>query len=129
MWVCIYYYRLKESWFVVFLLKRENKIDNTTKVNNEVELISLPYILLQNEVTRLLESETPSFTHFILWVWKGSRYSGLLCMALSSTIYFLMGVLTNIFSGNVLLFCMVCCRFCLTLCICRIRETTNEKSI
>ncbi|KAJ1401464.1 EamA domain, partial [Sesbania bispinosa] len=52
----------------------------------------------RDEVTRLLESETSPFTQFILWVWNGSRYSGLLCMALSSTIYFLMGVLSNIFS-------------------------------
>ncbi|KAK7304956.1 hypothetical protein VNO77_42852 [Canavalia gladiata] len=52
----------------------------------------------RNEVTRLLESEPSPFTQFILWVWNGSRYSGLLCMALSSTIYFLMGFLTNILS-------------------------------
>jgi len=109
------------------LKKRKKKKKNRTKVNNEVELISLPYILLQDEVTRLLESETSPFTNFILWVWNGSRYSGLLCMAFSSTIYFLMGVLTNIFSGNVLLFCTVCCRFCLTLCICKIREQPLEK--
>lgn len=52
----------------------------------------------RDEVTRLLESETSPCTQFILWVWNGSRYSGLFCMALSSTIYFFMGVLTNIFS-------------------------------
>ncbi|KAK7333943.1 hypothetical protein VNO80_30724 [Phaseolus coccineus] len=59
---------------------------------------SYPRTKPRNEVTRFLESEESPFTHFILWVWNGSRYSGLLCMALSSTIYFLMGVLTNIFS-------------------------------
>ncbi|XP_027344898.1 uncharacterized protein LOC113857282 [Abrus precatorius] len=52
----------------------------------------------RDEVTRLLESETSPLIQFALWVWNGSRYSGLLCMALSSTIYFVMGVLTNIFS-------------------------------
>ncbi|XP_020230481.1 uncharacterized protein LOC109811217 isoform X2 [Cajanus cajan] len=52
----------------------------------------------RDEVTRLLESEISPLTQFILWVWNGSKYSGLLCVALSSTIYFLMGVLTNIFS-------------------------------
>ncbi|RDY13111.1 hypothetical protein CR513_02001, partial [Mucuna pruriens] len=60
--------------------------------------VSYPRTKPRDEVTRLLESETSPFTQFILWVWNGSRYSGLLCMALSSTIYFLMGVLTNIFS-------------------------------
>ncbi|XP_022638089.1 uncharacterized protein LOC106765003 isoform X5 [Vigna radiata var. radiata] len=59
---------------------------------------SYPRTKPRAEVTRLLESETSPFTNFILWVWNGSRYSGLLCMAFSSTIYFLMGVLTNIFS-------------------------------
>ncbi|XP_057431649.1 uncharacterized protein LOC130724442 isoform X1 [Lotus japonicus] len=52
----------------------------------------------RDEVTRLLESETSPFTQFILWVWNGSRYSGLLCMLLSSTTYFLMGVLSNTLS-------------------------------
>ncbi|XP_028753947.1 uncharacterized protein LOC114713451 isoform X2 [Neltuma alba] len=52
----------------------------------------------RDEVTRSLESETSSMTQFILWVWSGSRYSGLLCMTLTSTIYFLMEVLSNIFS-------------------------------
>lgn len=55
--------------------------------------------MLQNEVTRSLESETSSITQFTLWVWSGSRYSGLLCMTLSSTIYFLMEVLSSNFSG------------------------------
>ncbi|KAI9109077.1 hypothetical protein K1719_020032 [Acacia pycnantha] len=52
----------------------------------------------RDEVTRSLESETSSITQFILWVWSGSRYSGLLCMTLSSTIYFLMEVLSSNFS-------------------------------
>ncbi|KAG2394493.1 uncharacterized protein HKW66_Vig0181290 [Vigna angularis] len=60
--------------------------------------VSYPRTKPRDEVTRLLESETSPFTNFILWVWNGSRYSGLLCMAFSSTIYFLMGVLTNVFS-------------------------------
>ncbi|KAK7401258.1 hypothetical protein VNO78_12598 [Psophocarpus tetragonolobus] len=59
---------------------------------------SYPRIRPKDEVTRLLESETSPFTQFILCVWNGSRYSGLLCMAVSSTIYFFMGVLTEIFS-------------------------------
>ncbi|KAK7316556.1 hypothetical protein RJT34_00110 [Clitoria ternatea] len=52
----------------------------------------------REEVTKLLESEISPFTRFTLWVWNGSRYSGLLSMALSSTLYFLMGLLTNLFS-------------------------------
>ncbi|KAG9455082.1 hypothetical protein H6P81_007986 [Aristolochia fimbriata] len=38
------------------------------------------------------------FTRYVNWIWSGSRYSGLLCMALSSCTYFLMEVLLDIFS-------------------------------
>ncbi|KAL2340357.1 hypothetical protein Fmac_008297 [Flemingia macrophylla] len=66
----------------------------------KINIFTAPYPRRKprDEVTRLLESETSPLTQFILWIWNGSRYSGLLCVALSSTIYFLMGVLTNIFS-------------------------------
>ncbi|XP_059661920.1 uncharacterized protein LOC132308001 [Cornus florida] len=46
------------------------------------------------------ETETSPFTKFILWAWSGSRYSGLLCMALSSTIYCIMEVLSDTFSAQ-----------------------------
>lgn len=49
---------------------------------------------------RLHEAETSPVTQFILWVWSGSRYSGLLCMAISSIIYFVMEVLSDVFSGQ-----------------------------
>ncbi|XP_014504962.1 uncharacterized protein LOC106765003 isoform X2 [Vigna radiata var. radiata] len=43
---------------------------------------SYPRTKPRAEVTRLLESETSPFTNFILWVWNGSRYSGLLFQAI-----------------------------------------------
>ncbi|XP_047178130.1 uncharacterized protein LOC124845127 isoform X2 [Vigna umbellata] len=43
---------------------------------------SYPRTKPRDEVTRLLESETSPFTNFILWVWNGSRYSGLLFQAI-----------------------------------------------
>ncbi|KAI4308383.1 hypothetical protein L6164_031464 [Bauhinia variegata] len=60
--------------------------------------VSYPRRRPRDEVTRLLETETSPLTQFMLWVWNGSRYSGLLCMTLSSIIYFLMEVLANSFS-------------------------------
>lgn len=48
--------------------------------------------------TNLLEADASSFTQFLLWAWSGSRYSGLICMLLSSTIYFAMEVVTDKFS-------------------------------
>ncbi|KAG5545626.1 hypothetical protein RHGRI_017947 [Rhododendron griersonianum] len=53
----------------------------------------------RDQVIRLPESEISLFTQFFTWAWSGSRYSGLLCMALSSTIYCIMEVLSDIFSG------------------------------
>ncbi|KAH7860751.1 hypothetical protein Vadar_017636 [Vaccinium darrowii] len=54
----------------------------------------------RDQVTRLAESDISVFTQFFTWAWSGSRYSGLLCMALSSTIYCIMEVLSDMFSGQ-----------------------------
>ncbi|RVW26702.1 Polyamine oxidase 1 [Vitis vinifera] len=51
-------------------------------------------------VTKSAEDEISSFTQFILWAWSGSKCSGLLCMALSSTIYCIMEALSDIFSAQ-----------------------------
>ncbi|KAM5580554.1 hypothetical protein ABKV19_010014 [Rosa sericea] len=50
------------------------------------------------EVIRSFEPEISAASQFILWVWSGSRYSGLMCMAISSTIYFTMEVVTDVFA-------------------------------
>ncbi|KAI3769628.1 hypothetical protein L6452_00737 [Arctium lappa] len=52
----------------------------------------------KDQVTRSVETETSPFTVFIMWAWSGSRYSGLLCMALSSLVYCIMGILSDVFS-------------------------------
>ncbi|XP_030932534.1 uncharacterized protein LOC115958265 [Quercus lobata] len=62
--------------------------------------ISYPRTKTREQVTRLPESETSLVTQFILWVWSGSRYSGLLCTAISSIIYFVMEVLSDVFSAQ-----------------------------
>ncbi|KAJ9176861.1 hypothetical protein P3X46_012131 [Hevea brasiliensis] len=54
----------------------------------------------REQVARLPETETSPITQFIFWIWGGSRYSGILCMALSSTIYFVMEVLSDSFSAR-----------------------------
>ncbi|XP_057461628.1 uncharacterized membrane protein YMR253C-like [Actinidia eriantha] len=54
----------------------------------------------KEQVTRLAETEISPFTQFFMWAWSGSRYSGLLCMALSSIIYCIMEVLSDIFSAQ-----------------------------
>ncbi|KVH93079.1 hypothetical protein Ccrd_004871 [Cynara cardunculus var. scolymus] len=54
----------------------------------------------KDQIARLIETETSAFTQFIMWVWSGSRYSGLLCMALSSSIYCIMEVLLDVCSAQ-----------------------------
>ncbi|KAL5573437.1 hypothetical protein UlMin_023034 [Ulmus minor] len=60
--------------------------------------VSYPRKKSREQATRSLEVDISPITQFILWVWSGSRYSGLMCMAVSSTIYFVMKVLSDVFS-------------------------------
>ncbi|CAA7406989.1 unnamed protein product [Spirodela intermedia] len=46
------------------------------------------------------ETEVTFFLQLIFWMWSGSRYSGLLCIASSSAIYCIMEVFTDTFSGR-----------------------------
>ncbi|XP_020593325.1 uncharacterized protein LOC110033624 isoform X2 [Phalaenopsis equestris] len=45
----------------------------------------------------IVEAEVNFLSQIFLWVWSGSKYSGLLCMASSSVIYYIMEVLMDIF--------------------------------
>lgn len=45
----------------------------------------------------MVEAEVNFLSQIFMWVWSGSKYSGLLCMASSSTIYYIMDVLMDIF--------------------------------
>ncbi|CAN0914397.1 Solute carrier family 35 member G1 [Linum grandiflorum] len=48
---------------------------------------------------KLPESDA-QVSQLILWLWGGSRYSGMLCVAVSSAIYFSMEVLSDVFSAQ-----------------------------
>ncbi|KAL3502658.1 hypothetical protein ACH5RR_037107 [Cinchona calisaya] len=54
----------------------------------------------KEQITRLAETETSPFLQFAFWIWNGSRYSGLLCMALSSIIYCIMEVVSDVFTAQ-----------------------------
>ncbi|GMI76246.1 hypothetical protein like AT2G05755 [Hibiscus trionum] len=54
----------------------------------------------REQLIKLTELETSSFSQFSLWVWSGSRYSGLVCMVLSSIVYFIMEVLSDNFNAQ-----------------------------
>ncbi|XP_072976568.1 probable transport protein YPL264C [Typha angustifolia] len=43
------------------------------------------------------ETEVAFLNHIIWWAWNDSRYSGFICMASSSTIYYIMDVLMDVF--------------------------------
>ncbi|XP_019162379.1 PREDICTED: probable transport protein YPL264C isoform X2 [Ipomoea nil] len=70
----------------------------------------------KEQVIRTSESDTSPFTQFIIWAWSGSRYSGLVCMAISSVIYCTMDVVSEFFTGqSIPLFEMVFTRCTLLL--------------
>jgi hypothetical protein len=52
------------------------------------------------QVIKVTETEISPVTQFSSWIWSGSRYSGLLCMALSSTLYLIMELVSDTFSGQ-----------------------------
>lgn len=60
---------------------------------------SLHVFDLQDKLLRLAEVEISVVTQAAQWVWNGSRYSGLVCMALSSLVYCTMEVISDVFSG------------------------------
>lgn len=49
---------------------------------------------------KVTETEISPVTQFSSWIWSGSRYSGLLCMVLSSTLYLIMELVSDTFSGQ-----------------------------
>ncbi|CAI9090242.1 OLC1v1024973C2 [Oldenlandia corymbosa var. corymbosa] len=69
----------------------------------KVNIFSLPYPRrrpVKEQVTKLAETEISPFMQFALWVWNGSRYSGLLCMVVSSVIYCLMEIVSDVFTAQ-----------------------------
>ncbi|XP_075080519.1 uncharacterized protein LOC107803890 [Nicotiana tabacum] len=56
--------------------------------------------LNKEEVIKVVEPDKSPFLQFIVWLWSGSRYSGLLCMVLSSIIYSTMGVVSDVFTAQ-----------------------------
>ncbi|XP_022989092.1 uncharacterized protein LOC111486267 isoform X2 [Cucurbita maxima] len=62
--------------------------------------ISYPRRKPSEQVNKLHESDASSISQSIIWIWGGSRYSGLLCASLSSIFYFAMEVLMDIFSAQ-----------------------------
>lgn len=55
---------------------------------------------MQEEVIRVVETDKSHFLQFIFWLWSGSRYSGLLCVVLSCTIYSMMEIVSDVFTAQ-----------------------------
>ncbi|KAB1202592.1 Solute carrier family 35 member G1 [Morella rubra] len=79
--------------------------EEITPLLNQVEepklnifTVTYPRRKLTEQVTKFPEAETYPLTQFVLWVWGGSRYSGLLCVAISSILYFFMEVISDVVS-------------------------------
>ncbi|ONK70255.1 uncharacterized protein A4U43_C05F31850 [Asparagus officinalis] len=58
---------------------------------------SSPKDNLVESLTASREAEVDVITQIVSWIWNGSRYSALLCVALSSVIYFVMEILIFLF--------------------------------
>lgn len=44
-----------------------------------------------------IEADFTALSEFLIWAWGGSRYSGMVCMALSSLMYSIMGLFVELF--------------------------------
>ncbi|KAL8142736.1 hypothetical protein V2J09_015768 [Rumex salicifolius] len=60
--------------------------------------VSYPRRKPREAVKRLTEPETSVVPQLVAWTWGGSRYSGVICMALSSSVYYIMGAMSETFS-------------------------------
>lgn len=56
--------------------------------------------LNKDEVIRVVETGKSPFLQLIFWLWSGSRYSGLLCVVVSCTIYSLMEIVSDVFTAQ-----------------------------
>nr|XP_043624114.1 LOW QUALITY PROTEIN: uncharacterized protein LOC122595748 [Erigeron canadensis] len=77
-----------------------NNIKPPPKIN--IFTVSYPRRKANKEqIARLVEAEISPFTLFVMWLWSGSaRYSGLLCMVLSASIYCVMEVIMDVASAQ-----------------------------
>ncbi|KAF6159132.1 hypothetical protein GIB67_032749 [Kingdonia uniflora] len=66
----------------------------------KINIFTLPYSRRQPKdlITKVVEADVSFFTRFVSWTWSGSMYSGVLCMVLSSVIYFVMEIILDVFS-------------------------------
>ncbi|KAI3916780.1 hypothetical protein MKW98_026251 [Papaver atlanticum] len=68
---------------------------------SKINIFTLSYPRRKQSKERVVKSgevEVALFNQFVSWAWSGSKYSGLLCMALSSLIYCVMDIVSDIFT-------------------------------
>ncbi|MCD9646989.1 hypothetical protein HAX54_037267 [Datura stramonium] len=76
-------------------------LTQTERPKINIFTISYPRLKLnKEEVVKVVEPDKSSFLQFIFWLWSGSRYSGLLCIVLSCTIYSMMEVASDVFTAQ-----------------------------
>ncbi|KAI6697545.1 hypothetical protein NL676_017664 [Syzygium grande] len=75
-------------------------LNQSDKPKINIFAISYPRRNPREQVIRSHDAEVSPAVQCALWVWSGSRYSGLLCMAASSMIYFLMEAVSDAFAAQ-----------------------------
>ncbi|KAL0550967.1 hypothetical protein IC582_010036 [Cucumis melo] len=66
----------------------------------KINIFTISYPRRKPMVNKIHDSDVSSLSQSIIWIWSGSRYSGLLCASLSSIFYFGMEVLMGVFSAQ-----------------------------
>ncbi|WOL13598.1 hypothetical protein Cni_G22368 [Canna indica] len=80
------------------LLAVDGANEEPTRSRMTIFSISYPRKKAPREpVVSTMDSEIAFLGQIISWIWSGSRYSGMLCMASSSIIYYIMDLLVDIF--------------------------------
>lgn len=75
-------------------------LNQSEKPKINIFAVSYPRRNPREQVIRSHDAEVSPAVQCALWVWSGSRYSGLLCMAASSMIYFLMEAVSDAFAAQ-----------------------------
>ncbi|OWM79795.1 hypothetical protein CDL15_Pgr023207 [Punica granatum] len=73
-------------------------LSQSAKPKINIFTLSYPRRKAREQVIRSQETEGSPFLHFVSLLWSGSRYSGLLCMVVSSAFYLLMEIISDAFS-------------------------------
>uniref|UniRef100_A0A7N0ZTC8 EamA domain-containing protein n=1 Tax=Kalanchoe fedtschenkoi TaxID=63787 RepID=A0A7N0ZTC8_KALFE len=75
-------------------------LNQSQKPKINIFSISYPRKKPRDQLSRLTEAEISAVSQAAQWAWNGSRYSGIVCVALSSLIYCIMEIISDLFTAQ-----------------------------